>query len=115
VRHVKQTLGAPLVGVVGSGERTVHRAAVVGGSGGGLVATAARGGADALVTGDIGHHDALAAVSHGIAVIDAGHFHTEKAAMTGFRDTMESCLRTAGLGTVAVELYHEEAAPIRYE
>jgi putative NIF3 family GTP cyclohydrolase 1 type 2 len=87
---------------------------VVGGSGGGLIESAAREGADALVTGDIGHHDALSAVTHGIAVLDAGHFFTEKAAMEGFRDVMESRLREAGHGDVAVERYRAEASPMRY-
>jgi dinuclear metal center YbgI/SA1388 family protein len=114
-REVKGALDAPVVGVVGSGGRTVRRGAVVGGSGGGLIEAAARKGADVLVTGDVGHHDALSALAFGIAVVDAGHFHTEKAAMTGFRETMESRLREAGHGAVAVELYHEEAAPMRYE
>ena len=115
VREVKRALEAPLVGVVGPGERTIRRAAVVGGSGGGLIEAAARRGADALVTGDVGHHDALSALTLGIAVVDAGHFHTERAAMTGFRDTMESRLGEAGHGDVAVELYHQETAPMRYE
>ena len=113
-REVKRALEAPLVGLVGPAERNIHRSAVVGGSGGGLIEAAARGGADVLVTGDIGHHDALSAITHGITLIDAGHFFTEKAAMSGFRDAMESRLREAGHEAVAVERYHEEASPMRY-
>jgi dinuclear metal center YbgI/SA1388 family protein len=115
VERVKRGLEAPLVGVVGAAERTLHRAAVVGGSGGGLIEAAALQGADVLVTGDVGHHHALSAVTHGIALIDAGHFRTEKAAMAGFRDLLESRLREAGHGAVAVERYREEAPPMRYE
>ncbi len=113
VRRTKSRLGAPFAGVVGSPERMVQRVALVGGSGGGLIATAARKGADVLITGDLGHHDALAAHALGISVIDAGHFHTEKAAMTGFRDRLTSRFREAGLTAVEVELYDEEAPPIR--
>lgn len=115
VSRTRSRLGAPFVGVVGSPDRMVQRVALVGGSGGGLIATAARKGADVLITGDVGHHDALSARTLGISVIDAGHFYTEKAAMRGFRDRLTSRLQAAGLAAVEVELYDEEASPIRHD
>lgn len=115
VHQVKRTFNAPTVGVVGSPNRTIRSVAVVGGSGGSLIAAAAQKRADVLITGDIGHHDALAACTLGMAVIDAGHFLTEKTAMTEFRDTLTFRLEAAGLEGVEVEVYHEEKPPMRYE
>jgi dinuclear metal center YbgI/SA1388 family protein len=111
----KRVFGVSTVRVVGMGHRTVNRVAVVGGSGGSLTASAARKGADLLITGDIGHHDALGALNHGLALIDAGHFHTEKAAMGGFRDAIEDRLKESGYGTVQVYVFGDETPPIRYE
>ncbi|MFO7785253.1 MAG: Nif3-like dinuclear metal center hexameric protein [Thermodesulfobacteriota bacterium] len=115
VVHAKRVFGTPTVGVVGRAERIISSAAVVGGSGGGLVAIAAKKGADVLITGDIGHHDALNALSHGLAVIDAGHFHTEKAAMSGFRDAVKTCLESAGYGAIEVDVFRGESPPMRHQ
>lgn len=115
VVHVKRAFGVSTVGVVGQAGSIVRSAAVVGGSGGGLISTAAKKGADALITGDIGHHDALSALSHGLAVIDAGHFHTEKAAMKGFRDAIKARIDAAGYGTVEVDVFSGESPPMQHQ
>lgn len=114
VRDVKTTLQVPVVGIVGPLDRSVHRVAVVGGAGGSMAPDAARAGADVLVTGDLGHHDALTASLLGVAVIDAGHFYTEKAALEGFSHTLRSRLQARGW-VVEVETFGEEASPMRYE
>lgn len=57
------------------------RVAVLPGSGGGFVAASAAAGADVLVSGDISHHEARAAESVGMGVIDAGHGPTERPGM----------------------------------
>ncbi len=81
---VKERLGARQLRLAGQRAHLVRRVAVVGGSGGSLVSSAASAGADVLITGDIGHHAALEAKTLGIALIDGGHFHTEKTAFTIF-------------------------------
>lgn len=58
--------------------RPIHTVAVVPGSGGSFVEQAAAV-ADALVTGDVNHHRAVAAVDAGLSIIDAGHPATERA------------------------------------
>lgn len=52
--------------------------AVVPGSGGSFIADAARAGAAVLVTGDVSHHEARAALDLGMAVVDPGHAATER-------------------------------------
>jgi dinuclear metal center YbgI/SA1388 family protein len=59
------------------GEKRVKKTAICSGSGGDLAVLAARLGADALLTGEIKHHELLDAVKADIAVVDAGHFKTE--------------------------------------
>ena len=79
--HVKVVLGAPNVRVAGGRHREIATVAVVPGSGAGFSAEAAESGADVFVTGDISHHQAVAATDAGMAVIDAGHAPTEQPGM----------------------------------
>lgn len=94
--------GVPGVRWTGDPARPVRRVAVLGGSGGGFVAEARRAGAEVLVTGDVKHHDALAARRSGLAVIDPGHAATELPAVRATAERLaESCrsvrVITAGL------------------
>lgn len=75
-QRCREGLGAD-ARLVGDPGRTVRRLAVCGGSGASLVGAAIAAGADALVTGDVKHHQALEAEAAGIAIIDAGHHGTE--------------------------------------
>ncbi len=76
--------------------RTIKRIAVVGGSGGSFVKSAFEKGADVLITGDIGYHDALNALSYGIILIDVGHFATESVAYKKFGSNFAFLLKTKG-------------------
>lgn len=75
---VKESLGCDLLRLTGSGETPVQKVALCGGSGAGLLQAAHRQGADVLVTGDVKYHEARQAEELGIALVDAGHFATEK-------------------------------------
>lgn len=72
----RDRLGAD-VRVAGDPGAEVLTVALCGGSGGSLVGEAAAAGADAYVTGDVKHHQALDAAAAGLAVVDAGHHATE--------------------------------------
>lgn len=62
-----------------SGNHMIQRVALVGGAGGGFIADAVKAGVDAIVTGDIRHHDF---VDYGqkIFMADITHFDSEKCA-----------------------------------
>lgn len=77
-RACAQALGNPGVRLAGDARAMVSRVAVCGGSGAGLAARALECGAQALVTGDVGFHQAREAAAAGLAVIDGGHYHTER-------------------------------------
>jgi len=114
VEKVKKVFGTEQVKVVGREDEQVRRLAVVGGSGGSLVSLAFQKGADLLVTGDIGHHHALEAESLGIALIDAGHFHTEKTAFGVFAERLRAMVTEWGW-KVAVEVDEDETDPMGYD
>lgn len=59
------------------GKGVVRTVAVASGSGGSEIFAAAAEGADALVTGEIKHHEINAANELGVCVVDAGHFKSE--------------------------------------
>ena len=111
---VKSLLGLEIVKVSGGGKERIQRVAVVGGSGGSLVPLAFAMGADVLVTGDVGHHDFLQAETLGIALIDAGHFHTEKKAFALFGDHFGDLLKEEGWDSV-VENWQEESNPLQWK
>jgi dinuclear metal center YbgI/SA1388 family protein len=110
---VKSGLGAEGVRVVGSKDLKIRRVAIVGGSGGGMVATASEKGADLLITGDVGHHDALEAESRGLALIDAGHFYTEKKAVALFSNRLKGLVEERGW-RVEVVIHRDEKNPLQY-
>ena len=59
-------------------EKSVRRVAVLGGAGGDFFEEALALGADAFVTGEVKHHEALAACAQGLCMIEAGHYETEQ-------------------------------------
>jgi dinuclear metal center YbgI/SA1388 family protein len=113
VGRTKQVLNVQEVGVVGPGDLKIKRIAVVGGSGGGMVALAAQKGADLLITGDISHHEARQAADMGLALLDGGHFSTEKAAIRLFAERFSVRLKEEGW-QVLIESYQTEEAPMSY-
>lgn len=79
--RAKEVLNAKTIRAAGDPQMPVRRLAIVTGSGMSLAMEAKAAGADAILTGDAKYHAAAGAVDSGIAVIDAGHFATERPAM----------------------------------
>lgn len=107
----KTLLGTQNVRGLGGKNLKIRRVAVVGGTGGGMAAAASRMGADLLLTGDISHHEALEAQNHELALIDGGHFYTEKAALRPIKDRFEIMMQELGWD-VLVEIFEDENAPM---
>jgi len=114
VKTVKAVLDAGRVRVVGLKNIEVRRVAVVGGSGGGMVSMVFKKGADLLITGDVRHHEALEAKTLGLALIDGGHFHTEKAALRLFADHLQGSFKDLRWDVI-IEVFSDEKSPMRYE
>ena len=75
---VKKVLDLPYVTVSGPADRILRRAAVSSGSGRSMISYGLAKKAEVLITGDIGHHEALDAGEQGLCIIDGGHYGTEK-------------------------------------
>lgn len=71
--QVKQAYDVSFARVIGDLQRSVHKVAVLGGSGSRYVKHALFAGADVLITGDIDYHTAHDALAAGLAIIDPGH------------------------------------------
>jgi len=91
--------------VAGPQPETVTTVAYCGGSGASLIDTAARAGADVLITGDMKYHPA---VETPICVIDVGHFSLEEEMMRRFALDLG-----AELGGVDVQFFKGED-PFRF-
>ena len=93
VDTLKRALGVSHVLVArepGRAERDVTRIAVAAGSGADLIGAAVASGAQALVTGELRHHDALAAVSAGLDVYCVLHSNSERIAVSRLCDKARS-------------------------
>jgi dinuclear metal center YbgI/SA1388 family protein len=105
---VKQSLGADHVRYVGVSDQQISKVAVCGGSGASLLSSAARQGADVLVTGDIKYHDARIAESLGVALIDGGHFATEKIMIEAFAQQLREMIDAKGFEIEILPLLCEQ-------
>jgi len=110
--RVKAALGCDHLRLIGSGSQTVHKVAVCGGSGAGLLQTAHRQGADVLVTGDVKYHEARQAEELGIALIDAGHFATEQLMIEKVADSLREAAQQRHW-EIIFEAYAGEEDPFR--
>jgi dinuclear metal center YbgI/SA1388 family protein len=109
---VKSGLGCSHLRLIGAENHPVHKIALCGGSGAGLLQTAYRQGADVLVTGDVKYHDARQAEELGIALIDAGHFATERLMIEQVADSLREAARQRHW-EIVFEAYTGEHDPFR--
>ena len=77
VDRVADVLDVEAVRCAGVREAKMSKVAVLPGSGGSFLASAAASGADVVVTADVSHHQMAQADQLGIGVIDPGHAATE--------------------------------------
>ncbi|HEY3378395.1 MAG TPA: Nif3-like dinuclear metal center hexameric protein [Armatimonadota bacterium] len=89
---VQAVLGTDRLALVGERQRPVQRVALCTGAGGDFLDRAWRAGADLYLTGEVKHHQALVAAQRGLAVIDAGHFATERPAVALLADYLAAQL-----------------------
>ncbi len=64
--------------IAGNLEMEVSKIAICAGAGGDLLSVAVKEGCQVLITGDTKLHQAQKAIAEGVALIDAGHYETEK-------------------------------------
>ncbi len=82
--RLKTQLGLSYLLVAGPVDGSAGTVAVAAGAGGELLEDAIRAGADVFVTGEVRHHDALAAARLGVTVIATLHSNSERAAVRAY-------------------------------
>lgn len=97
--QVKKTLGAPFVLVSGGGQ--VSRVAVLGGEGDDFIGAAEAAGADVLVSGRLGYHPMTDAPEGDIALIEAGHYYTERPVLSALAAMVKEA--DGGIETIIAE------------
>lgn len=110
--RVKKALHLPALLGAGCG-RDIRRVAVLGGAGDDDVEAARAAGADAFVTGELRYHQLCDAPYGGMALIAAGHFHTEFPVVPVLADMARGILRAAGNADVPVFVYGGARVEIR--
>ena len=94
-------LGADRVSVVDCGKR-IRRLAVCSGSGGGILNECIAAGADALLTGELSYHEALALREAGISAIICGHYQTEVPVLNSLLGHLQKRINVLKYNTDAV-------------
>ncbi len=77
-QQVKAALGVNAIKLASNADDPVTRVAACPGAGGSMIDDAIAQGAELFLTGEMRHHDALAALEKGCAVLLAGHTNTER-------------------------------------
>lgn len=101
--RLKRELALPGLRRVGDPERAIRTAAVGAGAGSDLIGRASQCGADVLITGDVGYHDARDALDQGLAIIDIGHFGSEQAVVHPLAAHLRAALSGRGLESEVLE------------
>jgi len=91
---VKRDLGIKHVKLVGPIQKAVRKVAVCAGAGALAISAAKKKGADVFVSGDIKYHEALEAQQEGLALVDAGHYATEWAAVPALAEYLQKELNS---------------------
>ena len=111
---LREQLAPSSLRMVGSPETPVQRIAVCSGSGASLIHEAFHCGADALLTGDVKYHQAMEAQGLGMALIDAGHFATERIVVPLLKERLEKIVSERGQdGDVVIHTSLSEHDPLR--
>jgi len=96
VSRVRAALGTGAdIRVSGDPARSVLKVMTVCGGGGDAVPLAVKTRCDLLISGDIRHHEWRLAEAEGLAIIDAGHYYTERPFATLFAERLRNALGPA--------------------
>jgi putative NIF3 family GTP cyclohydrolase 1 type 2 len=93
LERIKSGLGLSHVMIAGPTDRPVGRAAVLAGAGREHLKDAIAQNAQLYLTGEIPHHDALAAAKAGVTVVATLHSNSERATLGRLRDRLAQATR----------------------
>jgi dinuclear metal center YbgI/SA1388 family protein len=103
VARVKARLGVTHALVAGPTSGEVTRVAVCAGAAGDLLEAAIVAGAQAVIAGEVRHHDALAAAARGVTVVCVLHSNSERASLPALAERLRAALPGLGVAISAVD------------
>jgi dinuclear metal center YbgI/SA1388 family protein len=106
--RIGKKLQAPVLRLTGEGGRKIRRLAVGCGSVRGLLEPAIKAGAEALLAGEIPHHERLQAEAEGLGVIEMGHEASERPAVWLLAEKLHQAF-PKGLEVISYEPWREQA------
>lgn len=110
IKNVKKVTGAKAVGIVGKEKRTVRTAAVCAGSCGKIINTVIARRCDLYLTGELKHHQALAAQEAGLTCICLSHTVSERFALKNFAKQLKKQLKD-----VTISISKKDADPFKWK
>ncbi len=110
VERIKKATGAKAIGLIGDDKRLVRRAAVCAGTCGPILNSVIAAGADLYLTGELKHHQALAAQEAGLTCICLSHTVSERFMLK----KLAGQLRTRLKG-IQIKISKKDADPFRWK
>ncbi len=104
--YVKSAFGLSSIKVFAQDEKVISKVAILPGSGKSHIETAIQLGADAYVTGDIGHHDGIDSSSRDLVVLDAGHYGVEHIFVSDMCKLLEKEFLDQGIEIKGEAIHH---------
>ncbi len=99
VAKLKSAFALDRVMVAGPLDAPARRVAVAAGAGGELLEPSIRAGVDLFVTGELRHHDALAAARCGVTIVATLHSNSERAGVRAFASRLAAALAPLAVAT----------------
>jgi len=110
IENIRKVTGAKAAGIVGKERRTVKKAAVCAGSCGKLINSVIAGSCDLYLTGELKHHQALAAQEANLTCICLSHTVSERFALKNLAKSLKKHLKN-----VTIRLSKKDADPFKWK
>jgi dinuclear metal center YbgI/SA1388 family protein len=110
INRIKKYTGAKAAGIVGDQKRLVKTAAVCAGSCGKIINTVIAAKADCYVTGELKHHQALAAQEAGLTCICLSHTVSERFILKKFAKQLQKQIKQ-----VTIKISKKDADPFKWK
>ena len=110
IKRIKKVTGAKAVGLVGDQNRLVRRAAVCAGTCGKIINSVIAAKADLYLTGELKHHQALAAQEAGLTCICLSHTVSERFILKKFAKQLQKQVKT-----ITINISKKDADPFKWK
>ncbi|OQY06727.1 MAG: Nif3-like dinuclear metal center hexameric protein [Planctomycetales bacterium 4572_13] len=109
IANIKRATGCKAVGIVGPQRRTIKKAAVCAGSCGKIINSVIAAECDLYLTGELKHHQALAAQEAGLTCICLSHTVSERFALKNLAKQLKKQLKT-----VTIRISRKDNDPFKW-